>query len=61
MGKYIVIQGADFGKCRELMKDFCHSESLEKYYELANSYFSCYSESINADENPIELDRFRIS
>jgi len=38
----------------------CHSGSLEKYYELANSYFSCYSESSNADEKPIELDRFRI-
>jgi len=50
------------------MKDFCHSEdfekfqnlrhseSLEKYYEPANSYFSCYSESVNADGKPIELD-----
>jgi len=42
------------------MKDFCHSGSLEKYYEFTNSYFSCYSESIDADEKPIELDRFRI-
>jgi len=25
----------------------CHSGSLEKYYEFTNSYFSCYSESIN--------------
>jgi len=27
----------------------CHSGSLEKYYEFTNSYFSCYSESINAN------------
>jgi len=33
-----------------------HSESLEKYYELANSYFSCYSESINADEKLHKVD-----
>jgi len=63
---------ADFDKCGSVMQEFClsedfemlqnpcHSESLEKYYELANSYFSCYSESINADEKQIELDRFRI-
>jgi len=38
----------------------CHSESLEKYYEFTNSYFSCYSESINDDEKTIELNRFRI-
>jgi len=44
---------ADFGKREELTKNFCHSGSLEKYYELANSYFSCYSESINTDEKPI--------
>jgi len=44
----------------KLHKDFCHSESLEKCYEFTNSYFSCYSESIDADEKPIKLDRFRI-
>jgi len=44
---------AVFSKSEELMKDFCHSESLEKYYEFTNSYFSCYSESINTDEKPI--------
>jgi len=61
------IQDADFGKCGTA-QDFCHSEyyekfqnlrhseSLEKYYELANSYFSCYSESINADEKPNKVD-----
>jgi len=48
-----IIQDADFGKCEELTKNFCHSESLEKYYEFTNSYFSCYSESINTDEKPI--------
>jgi len=65
------IQEADFGKCGAA-QDFCyseyyemfqylrHSESIEKYYEFTNSYFSCYSESINADEKTIELDRFRI-
>jgi len=50
---------ADFGKCGAV-QDFCHSGSLEKYYEFTNSYFSCYSESVNDDENPIKLNRFRI-
>jgi len=45
---------ADFGK-GEATQYFCHSESLEKYYELANSYFSCYSESVNADGKPINV------
>jgi len=54
-------QDGDFGKSEELTKNFCHSESLEKYYEFTNSYFSCYSESVNADGKPIEMDRFRIS
>jgi len=45
----------------EIFQYLRHSESLEKCYEFTNSYFSCYSESINANENPIKLDRFRIS
>jgi len=60
------IQDADFGKSGGA-QDFCHSEyyemfqylrhseSIEKYYEFTNSYFSCYSESINTDEKPINV------
>jgi len=45
----------------EMSQNFCHSGSLEKYYKLANSYFSKLPESVNTDEKPIKLDRFRIS
>jgi len=44
----------------DILQNSCHSGSLEKYYAPANSYFSCYSESINIDEKPIELESFRI-
>jgi len=80
-----IIQEADFGKSGAV-QDYCHSGSLEKYYEFTNSYFRkqnfchseldseskkfcvmpcafsktlTYSKSINANENPIKLDRFR--
>jgi len=45
----------------EMLQYLRHSESLEKCYEFTNSYFSCYSESVNADGKPIEMDSFRIS
>jgi len=45
----------------EKLQNLCHSEGLEKCYEFMNSYFSCYSKSVNADKKPIEMDRFRIS
>jgi len=43
---------ADFGKCKVIIQSR-HSESIEKYYEFTNCYFSCYSESVNVDEKPI--------
>jgi len=36
----------------EMYQNLRHSESIEKYYEFTNSYFSCYSESANDDEKP---------